>query len=548
MGKYVSLQLVDAATPSTQFHCPVELTSITSSISPGSNQNESEAHSQDHMDSWSLLSTADALRFELRLTSVGDLHRLLSAQFMDKGSFLREYQFQCNLPVHGDQNFSSQRCTIFDVNLISKPIKEIDIKQPTKTNTIKRKLSDRLFHVYLSDCFYYLMHPDQASFLESYYQNELEPALVHTAIAFSAVHLLLAHPQTPKIRQVHLAIGRILTQARESLEDIFDAPSPQGVLAFLNMETCMRWLGRFDEAYSFYSQAVLMAFALRMDRDDPSDQDPVQIEFRRRIWSFICKRELSYSFEFDKPTLISLELIKNSPKPTVNSNDRVRYKVTLLHIMQEIIFATKMMELKNIDWSLPDFLITQQLLNLAAFLQRDLDELMFYSKDDILPKYHNFDANLFFWLHWCLLWKCFIKSDAPPGRLETDTMQQLQAKALIEFVKGLTHSIKSLQAAISNRNWCKNYPFVVIQLICENCIFISHTHPSIAMRRLVFRELAQALHLLHSIAQKGVIEGWMVQQIVEALEEMKNFVFSQEELKLINSPKQRTIAIKPATP
>ncbi|KAL1921109.1 uncharacterized protein VTP21DRAFT_10825 [Calcarisporiella thermophila] len=498
---------------------------------------------QDPMNAWHL-STADALRVELRLNSLGDLERLLSAQFIGLTAYLHENRFQFNFPGDGD-SISSRPCTLFFYNLISKPVKEITFKKSAKTPAVKRKLLDYLFHTYLSGCFVGLMHPDEASFLDSYYRNELEPALVYTATAFSAVHLLVAHPQAPIIGKLRIVIGEILTQAQQSLENIFDVPSPHAVLAFLNMENCMRWLGRFDDAYRFYSHAALMSLSLRLHNDDPGEHDHIQIEFRKRIWALIFKRELTYRLSFNKPALISLEIVKNSSKPTVNSNDRVGFKLFMLLAMMDVISAEEYTYLRDIDWSLPDHLIVHHVLSIAILLQKELAELKHYCDNELLNKYYNFDSEFYFWLQWCTLWQCFIKSNAPPGRLETDLMKQLREKALNEYIKGLLHSLMSLKTAISRQNWCKDYPFVAIQIICEKCKFISQTHPNIAMRRLVFQELAQVHRLLLSVKFTGIVERCLLQQIVETLEEMRPNVFSKKELENSNISKLRPLAIKP---
>ncbi|KAL1924644.1 uncharacterized protein VTP21DRAFT_4298 [Calcarisporiella thermophila] len=492
-----------------------------------------------------LFSNADALCFQLRLNSLGDLHRLLSAQFIDNGNNLLHNLYQTDTLALDNDFFSSRPLPLF-VNKFTfpLPINQNDLKWPAKPTGIGRKLAEHLFYVYLNDCCSLIMHPNRAAFLESYYRGELEPAMIHTAIAYSALHLMLAHPQMPLVRHLHHFVGGLLEKARQSLEDIFDIPSLQSVLAFLNMEGCMVWLARFDDAYRFYSQAVLMAFSLQMDKHVPHVQDPEQLEFQRRIWALICKNELRYSFELGKPALISFEVIKNSPKPTPNSSDSVRYKIFLLYVMTHISITSKLLEIKEVDWSLPDITIAHQLINAAASLQKGHSELKEFSNTHDLQRYCIFDPDFNFWVCWCLLWRRFIKSDAPDGRLETDLMQQLRIHALNEYVNGLSHHIASLRNAIRAKNWCKNFPFLYVQVICENCKFITSAHPNIALRRWIFRELVVILSLLSSIKNKGVIEHWLIQRITETLEEMKTRVSSKEELEMMNLSKFMPIAIK----
>ncbi|KAL1916456.1 uncharacterized protein VTP21DRAFT_5647 [Calcarisporiella thermophila] len=478
----------------------------------------------------------NSLSYQLRLNTLTELHRLLSAQFVIEGKSADNRKFDFTLPIFGGNAPQTRRCTYFKVWYIPKPIEDKTFQLATKAFNINRTLADYLFHIYVSDCFIHVMHPKRASFLESYYRDELEPALVHTAIAFSALHLLMTHPQTYVKRDLHLAMGSLLAQARRSLEEVFDNPSSEIVLAFLNMEGCMRWLARFEDAYNFYSLAALMALTLRMDKDDTNKKDLVQVEFQRRIWTCVCKRELHYRFGFNKPILISLESIYNSPKPTVGEGDSELYKFMLLRFMTEIVFSYKILRLTDIDWTLPDVKVAQQLVDIVEFLQREQNDFVQFCGKDVLLKHCPAGVDCVFWTYWCAVWRQFIKSDAPPGRLETDLMKQLKAKAIDEYAKGLVNCIKSLKYAVRTQRWCKDYPFTTAQLICESCKCICPSLPDTTRRRKLFMELLQILEELRSLQTKGIIEKWLAQQIAEALEQMKSAVFSREVLESVNKP------------
>ncbi|KAL1916461.1 uncharacterized protein VTP21DRAFT_5652 [Calcarisporiella thermophila] len=371
------------------------------------------------------------------------------------------------------------------------------------------------------------MHPNPAAFLESYYRNELEPALVQTAIAFSAIHLLASHAEIPIKKQLYLVAENLLIQAKLSLEDIFDAPSPQAVLAFMNMEDCMTWLVRLDKAYVYYSQAAMMALALGMDKEDPSVGDPVEMELRKRIWALVCQREIVYRFKKGSPQLIRLETIRSSPKPTVTVYDSEKYKLDLMYFMKQIDYVFNLLELQDIDWSLPDVVIIQQLVSIAAFLQNNYQEFAQFCEENVR------------------LWRQFIKSDAPSGRLNTELMRQMREKALVELVKGYLNSISFIVGVIKTQNWCNNYPFLSMHMICENGKFIAHIHPDIRIRRRVFQELAQLQDLFRLLENKGIVENWLVGQIVNTLEEMKPAVFSENELVTMRQPKLRRLMMKP---
>ncbi|KAL1916462.1 uncharacterized protein VTP21DRAFT_5653 [Calcarisporiella thermophila] len=374
------------------------------------------------------------------------------------------------------------------------------------------------------------MHPNREFFLGSYYRCELEPVLIYTAIAWAAVHLLLSHPETPLRNQLRMALRSLLSQAKQSLADVFDVPSSQTVLAFINMDACLHSLSRFTEAYTCYSQAALMALALQMDKDDATEKNPVHLEFRRRIWASVCKRELFYVFECDKPSLIALDTIKASSKPTMTASDSESYKFATVCFMLDIITYSKLLEFQNIDWTLPDAIIAQQLVGFAGFLQNDQTEAIQYCSEDDLSKIFPPGINFSFWSRWCALWRQFIKSDAPTGRLETILMQQMREKAFDEYVKGLIHCIASLKWAIGAQARCKSNILIGAHIICENVRFITQTHPRVSIRRLIFQELISLLDLLQSLVARGILTQWLASQIVEILEEMKPTVFSREVL------------------
>ncbi|KAL1916457.1 uncharacterized protein VTP21DRAFT_5648 [Calcarisporiella thermophila] len=533
---------IEPANPHLVTSQPEDVSSIVAYVA-SSPDVVKEFHEEDS-NSYDCLFSADALRFQLRLNSLTDLYRLLSAQYITENKPLFDLPFQFQLPNYIYESEPIRRCTYFKIRSSPEPFENNEFRWTKKSTTVKRRLTDYLFHIYASGCVTRNVHPNPASFLESYYHNELEPALVHTAVALSAIHLLLAHPQTPIRKQLHSAIGSLLVQAKQSLEDAFDTPSPQIVIAYLNMDSTMTWLARFEDAYTLYSQAALMALTLQMDKDDSSMRDPFEIEFRRRIWTKLCHREMFYRFGFDKPELISLDLVIRSPKPTVMNSDRVLYKLTLVYILTGIQFNVKLLEFRDIDWSLSDDLIIQQLVGIAAFLQRDHKETLKYCGENIAHNYHLSELHCNFWTDWCNLWRQFIKSDAPPGRLETDLMQQMREKALEEFIKGLFKTIAVIEAVIRSQCWCDNYPLLNIHSVCENTKLIVRIHSDIKIRRQIFQRLVQVLEALKSLENKGVLEQWIACQIISVLEQIRSDVFSAEELGAMHIPKLRRIAVK----
>ncbi|KAL1914595.1 uncharacterized protein VTP21DRAFT_8126 [Calcarisporiella thermophila] len=333
--------------------------------------------------------------------------------------------------------------------------------------------------------------------------------------------------------KLHMTVGSLIAQARQSLADVFDIPSPQIVLAFLNMDTCLQYVSHYKDAYTFYPQAVQMAFSLRMYKDDATEKDPVQIEFRRRIWADICVRELNYVFERNKPLLISMNIIKSSPKPTVTARDSESYKIATIYFLLKITTFSRLLKLQDIDWTLPDVIIVQKLAGLTAYLQHEYtEEIQYCSKGNLLnlfPLVLNFN----FWSYWCSLWRQFIKSDAPAGRLETNMMRQLREKAFDEYVKGLIHCISFFKWVMNSQVRCKYKVLLGASIVCDNVKFIARMHPKVRIRLKIFQELIKILNILQSPEIKGILAQLLTRQFMDILDEIKPAIFSREVLEHI---------------
>ncbi|KAL1916453.1 uncharacterized protein VTP21DRAFT_5644 [Calcarisporiella thermophila] len=481
------------------------------------------------------------LRFQLRLNSLSDLHRLLSAHLVMEGVTPPEFAsiYQQHTYTEGDSG--DFRCSLMKIPNPS-PFTSKIFNPPVKPEILSRRLETYLFHVYISDCCSLMQHPDRAAFLESYYREEMEPALLHTAVAISALHLLFMHRKTPVSNQLRRVVGELLERARLSLQDVFDMPSPQIVLAYLNMECCMRVLMREDDAYAFHTLAALMALALKMDREDPSEGDPIQREFQRRIWCFLCKMELIHVFVGGKPSLIDFDTLRNSPKGTPHSGDSEVYKSFLRNFTMEAQSFTQLAKFVDINFELPDIAITQHLISTAAFLQRDQLISMQSNNRSSMSRVH---VGFRFWLRWCNMWQQFLRADIASNRHDTEILQQLRHKALEEYVKGLMHSTLLLQKAIRKQDWCTcSHAVLHYYMVFEMHKFIVRVHPNRSVRRKCFRELMITLRLLLTLESKGTMEHWLICHTAETLEANKLLVFTKEELEAMRLSEFKPLAVR----
>ncbi|KAL1916160.1 uncharacterized protein VTP21DRAFT_6164 [Calcarisporiella thermophila] len=470
------------------------------SASRDNSSNMVSARVQSNLDPNVALLSGDGLRFQLTLNSLGDLLNLLSAQYASDSSLPNEFPFLTQISSANEDFPRSNRCTLFRIREFPQPFKNNDLMLPVRPLPLHCQFADQLFHIYTSECFFPLHHPECTEFLEEYYRDKLDPSLVNTAIAFSAAHLVLAHKQTPMTKSLYSMVGGLLSQARSSLESVFDTPTPQAVLAFLNMASCMRVFGRIEDTYTYYKQAALMALALKMDKENPHEINPTQREFQVRIWCTVCKYELWFVYVGGKSVTIDLNVIRNSPKPTLRETDGEKYKNFLLLFQMDLALCDKMSKIAEIDWSLSDDAIMLDLFVLSAFLQQEHRKIMQQYPSIGFRGSLTFEIGSDFWLYWCNLWQQFIVSNAPAKRLDTELMQQLQRKAYEEYTKGLFNLIRILQEAIRNQSWCEYSPFI-------------HTHEICKLK---------TLRLLRTMtATSGVVEQWLSYELMETLKEIK---------------------------
>ncbi|KAL1923956.1 uncharacterized protein VTP21DRAFT_6991 [Calcarisporiella thermophila] len=409
------------------------------------------------------LSSGDGLRLQLKLNSLGDLHRLLSAYFILENISPPDLFHGFTSKNLTESGLGSRRCTLLNRHFPT-PIQDKIFKPSVhRPSFVSRRLADYLFYVYVSDCNYGFQHPDRASFLESYHRGELSSELICTALANSAIHLLCRHGYSLMMQQIRKIVGDLLAQARLCLEEVFDTPSLYIVLSFQNLEDCMRKLLRYDDAYVYHRQAVLMALALGLETDDPNEQDEMQIELRRRIWSYLCHSEMVSVNMDGRPRLISLGIIRNSPKATVHSKDGERYKLFLASLFVDIEFSTKFERFQDIDWTQLDIEIVQNVIGIAALLQQDLHSTLRNgsTSDEELRQMLSNGVGYNFWIDWCSLWQRFIESEAPPQRIEGELMKELRVKAMNEYARKLINeNFNRLSRVYLIPRWVGKLPYV----------------------------------------------------------------------------------------
>ncbi|KAL1915341.1 uncharacterized protein VTP21DRAFT_6799 [Calcarisporiella thermophila] len=520
--------------------CPSE----SDCISYNRNTKSKSKQRSVNFQSQSLVPAGHFLRFQFILKSYGDLHRLISAQLI-KARVVPPQHLTAPLQDLTKIYPRTRPCILLTRPML-KPLPDKNFQIPTKPIVLSRRIMDYLFHIYTGECFHEFQHPDPAAFLETYYRGELEPALLYTAVAYSATHILLTHTKTPILKQMHVVVGELIAQAEAILEEVFDTLSPQTVLAFLNMESCMLLLSRNEEAYTYHSQALLIAMALKMDSANSNELDAVQEEFRRRVWCFLCKREIMQVYAYKRPFLIERKILYHSPKPTILPSDNKPYKIHLIQFMREIEFFASLSAFREIEWSFSDIDIAHNVIRVAALLQHTMISIAQYnsgenSKVDLVES----ELEISFWIYWCYLWRPFIDPDAPPGRMETDLMQQLRAKAFEQFTKGARNTAILMKSIIRDEDWCHLFPQVHTHHLCQIYKLIGCTHPDAKVRHESFQQLSQIQRIFLMLPSGKRIAGrWLANEVEATLEQMKPFVYTEEEIRTKNASKLKPLVLK----
>ncbi|KAL1920802.1 uncharacterized protein VTP21DRAFT_11437 [Calcarisporiella thermophila] len=550
----------DSAAEMDEAMSPIEFTPTLLTPTEVKIEEKNPSKCIDHNLDWTFLLTPEGLRFQLNLNTLTDLRRLLLAHFVTENGLRCVTIPNCTADAKQELleiPLAAPRCTVFHAtkewgSMISGNLKsashaerdrlrksdDTKLSARTKSNTVTtnvyNKIMDFLFNLYAATkCVYLFHHPSHSVLLERYYQNKLHPLLIHSGIAWGAVHFLHYHKRTSYHKHLPSLIEPFLAKARAAVEDAFDEPNWEIVLGLLNMEFCERSMMRWDQAYEYHRLAVVMAQSLGCGKEELQCEDLAETELRKRIWYSLCVCETTHVMVFSKSPLINLKSMAMAPRPTLMPGEDEEVELLIFNLTTCLDFYFKFASYPDIEWSLPDHDILSAVTGIAALLRQDLLNVRSALSEEKASKYHwvHVESESGFWVNWGAVWRRFLESNAPPGRLETPLMAQLKEIAIRECVKASRNAICMLEYAIRLNNWCRFNLVNYCKWVCQISLVAARCHPSLDVKRSIFQLLLQCLQSLRNLPEIPCRAALIViSDVMSTLETMKNICFSKKEL------------------
>ncbi|KAL1920797.1 uncharacterized protein VTP21DRAFT_11432 [Calcarisporiella thermophila] len=423
---------------------------------------------------WRLCMSPQGLLFQLRLNTLGDLHRLLCSHFVFEKDHTR-------LP----ESFSSpqspprdpdQRCTLFlqqhsrycEIELIPEKMKELD-----KFPSFKRKVMNHLFLIYASDCFSGLppIPPTiRTRLLEKYYSNELSTPFLYSALAWAAKHTLVCHSNPFQQHLIWLA-DYFYEHAKASLEDMFDDNGIENIVASLNLHLFSKMKGHLEVAYTWLRHAIVLARVAELDRKDEGT-DIEEKEFRNRIWLGLCLADVTSAVLCGTKLTVYTDELARMPRPKLLPGEGSHLRIYLKDFYHCIDTFIKLAYTPEIDWTLPDDALLDTLLRLALTLQRETMDALNAIANECPPRPENqvnciaLRTEAHFWLCWGNMYVHFLDAQVAPERLVTPAVQKLRALAFKECLKTGRVVLSFVVRGARAQNWCEYHPGETADAAC----------------------------------------------------------------------------------
>ncbi|KAL1922561.1 uncharacterized protein VTP21DRAFT_10100 [Calcarisporiella thermophila] len=475
------------------------------------------------------LMTGKELRFQARLSSLGDLLRLFRLHDIEvKSSPSIPLTTANSTALNGQpQGNSVKRCSIllrFDLGFQnSRKTSSLNrLSEGEGASLLPPKLADFLIHVYASDCFYMFQHPDRAGFLDRYYARAIPPALLHPALAWAAVHVTSTHFRSPYRRKMRKITAYLLEEARAALADAFDLPAEDTVLGLLTMCICESERDNNATAFKYLWHAVVMARVLQMDREQGKS---AMAEVRRRIWYALCLCDILATVTGSMESLIPLEVISSSTPPRVVSDESAEAEFLLWNLVHGVGFLVQILDIPDLDFTMSDAEIINSLKRVSTLLQQRYDEGSRLAKEERFSPHPWISIILQteFYSSWGQLWRRFLEAEVPPDRFDTPLMGELRSVALQESIKAVEGFSVGLRQVADLRSLCR-----LVQLdvhardICRLHRCITKHHPDPLVRKRSAASLIGCLRKLRERSERdcGLIKR-ICRDLVEALEVME---------------------------
>ncbi|KAL1920794.1 uncharacterized protein VTP21DRAFT_11429 [Calcarisporiella thermophila] len=465
---------------------------------------------------WAFLMSPSGLIFQLRLTMLSDLERLLRGHFViDNSSILTSKMSRFNCTT----SFKEQEQELFyetywpytgDELL---PWTTFDTASDTHTQIstlMKPNLLDYLFHMYLGECYTGCPHANRAELLEQYQKGTLPPSLLYSALAFSASHEYTCHATSYPHHLPSIA-SHFYDKAKLAIEDALDVPSRDSVLALFNLHLCANMLGEMRRARAYLGHAMEMARALQMDRDDPHEKDLVKLETVRRIWYSLILADMIVAIYTHSSPICSWEIIKTSPRPRPLPGECVEASRLLIRIAIGVELISKVSRYPGFNPNqLTDTNVLETLIPVCTLLHHAYHVYSDVAKDegDSNLSWSSIEASFIFWESWGCIFSRVLESDALGSRLDEALIRKLKEIAFEMCTKAASKLMEGLQLSVHVKRWCKSFFFATVKTICHLVRIIVLTHPSRDIRIGILHQFETTLDMLQGEnAGKIKVEG-----------------------------------------
>ncbi|KAL1920796.1 uncharacterized protein VTP21DRAFT_11431 [Calcarisporiella thermophila] len=395
-----------------------------------------------------------------------------------------------------------------------------DVPAPTL-----KKYSDYLFTIYASSCFPLFPHPESACLLEGYYTHSLSAPLLYSALAWSALHAIASHaaPFTPHhLQEVSVVFYEKATHA---LAEVFDIPSEDTVLALINLHLYEQASGRRRNKAGHLHHAVAMARALKLEKEERHERNPIRLETGRRLWYALCLLDLTMVFHEQSTPMIAPDLIRNAPRPNHIPGESEDVSLQLVNLMVRVEFFLCLVSLpdplsclapvSNINFAVSDFL---------QRVQNSLTDAMRAATHQPQTWHAVWVMSLYWDTIGQLWWRVLrIAADSEGQEEEWARLKETATRECAKTATNLAYCIqKAARLPASVGIWCKYTPINSVKLACELAKHTFTHHPDVYTRENAFRQLVGVKKaLLAHPNGKCEVSKRLLGEITEAIRTIK---------------------------
>ncbi|KAL1925356.1 uncharacterized protein VTP21DRAFT_239 [Calcarisporiella thermophila] len=444
----------------------------------------------------------NGLWYGVYLRNITDLHLLMVQNFGSDYATLTSFtpkdhpKISVHISIKGPV---SRRLLLIEEPTDNAVIFDKD-KLPTNASVAHHPLLHQLFTTYLSPCFFFLQPANRDELMELFFAKELEPAFLFSAVAWAALHIYQCHKDPPYADLLPGLANSAYLEAQRHLQEVFDEPSEQLVVASFNLGMYHLLNSRPDEFYVQLGHAIAMARLLGIYIEDLNEPDPIRAETKRRIWWALYTHDSGLAVYSRKTQTLLFPQASKVVRPKCLPGEGQAIGYCLDYVIKEAELLTCLKKLPEIDWDTSDEAVLQTLLCISEDLRpyiRSLDiELPVFGEDTKFFKARLAEMTWVdlaypphFWSTWGQIWYRFLEPDRslmkppPPNRMDTPKMKALRSLALNECSRAASWITLLLEETARRHDWCHTLPISATQASCRMHKYVAKHHPDQLTRR-----------------------------------------------------------------